>query len=45
VGVGDGAAVECSDELRLGLHGRTRRVLAPKGIKIVQRLQLEYRWR
>lgn len=44
-GVGDGWAVECSDELRLGLHGRTRRVLAPKGIKIVQRLQLEYRWR
>ena len=36
--------VEFSDELRLGLHGRTRRVLAPRGVKIVQPVQLEYRW-
>jgi hypothetical protein len=31
--------------LRLGLHGRTRRVLAPRGGKVVQPLQVEYRWR
>ncbi len=34
-----------ADELRLGLRGQVRRVLAPKGVKIVQRLQIEYRWR
>lgn len=45
VGITDGTMVEFSDELRLGLHGRTRRVLAPPGVKVVQRLQLEYRWR
>lgn len=33
-----------SDELRLGLRGRVRRVLAPRGVKVVQRLQLEYKW-
>ena len=40
-----GESIEFSDELRLGLHGRTRRVLAPRGVKVVQPLQLEYRWR
>ncbi len=33
-----------ADELRLGLHGQVRRVLAPTGVKVVQRLQIEYRW-
>ncbi len=33
-----------SDELRLGLRGQTRKVLAPKGAKVVQRLQLRYEW-
>lgn len=33
-----------ADELRLGLHGQGRRVLAPKGVKVVQRVQIEYRW-
>jgi transposase len=33
-----------SDEMRLGLRGQTRRVLAPKGVKVVQRLQLRYEW-
>ncbi len=33
-----------SDEMRPGLRGRTRRVLAPKGVKAVQRLQLRYEW-
>lgn len=44
-GISDGDVVEFSDELRLGLHGRTRRVLAPRGVKVAQPLQLEYRWR
>ncbi len=34
-----------ADELRLGLHGQVRRVLAPRGVKVVQRVQIEYRWR
>lgn len=34
-----------ADELRLGLHGQVRRVLAPKGVKVVQRRQIAYRWR
>ncbi len=33
-----------SDEMRLGLRGQTRKVLAPKGVKVVQRLQLRYEW-
>jgi DDE superfamily endonuclease len=34
-----------ADELRLGLHGQVRRVLAPRGVKVVQPVQIEYRWR
>ncbi len=30
--------------MRLGLLGQVRRVLAPKGIKVVQRVQLVYKW-
>lgn len=33
-----------ADELRLGLHGQVRRVLAPRGVQVVQRVQIEYRW-
>jgi len=33
-----------ADELRLGLHGQVRRVLAPKGVKVRQRRQIAYRW-
>ncbi len=33
-----------SDEMRLGLRGESRKVLAPKGVKVVQRLQLVYEW-
>jgi len=29
-----------SDEMPLGLRGQTRKVLGPKGVKVVQRLQL-----
>ena len=41
----DGEQVRFVDELRLGLHGRTRRVLAPRGVKVVQPLQVEDAWR
>jgi predicted ABC-class ATPase len=41
----DGTTVQFLAELRLGLHGRTRRVLAPRGVKVVQRVQGAYRWR
>ena len=37
-------AVLHADELRLGLRGQVRRVLAPRGVKVVQRVQVEYRW-
>lgn len=33
-----------ADELRLGLHGQVRRVLAPTGVKVRQRRQIAYRW-
>jgi predicted Zn-ribbon and HTH transcriptional regulator len=33
-----------ADEMRLGLHGQARRVLAARGIKVVQPRQLEYVW-
>lgn len=44
-GLGQQAAILHADELRLGLHGHLRRVLAPRGVNVVQRLQIEYRWR
>jgi DDE superfamily endonuclease len=43
-GVTRGAGIVLADELRLGLRGQVRRVLAPRGVKVVQRLQLTYRW-
>ena len=33
-----------TDEMRVGLRGQVRRVLAPKGVKVVQPVQLEYKW-
>lgn len=42
VGVRTGEAVYFSDEMRLGLRGQVRRVLAPKGVKVVQAVQLTY---
>jgi transposase len=30
--------------LRLGLHGQVRRVLAPKGVEVRQRVQVRYEW-
>jgi hypothetical protein len=43
-GVARGAGIVLADELRLGLRGQVRRVLAPRGVKVVQRLQLKYEW-
>jgi DDE superfamily endonuclease len=43
-GVTRGAGVVLADELRLGLRGQVRRVLAPRGVKVSQRLQLTYAW-
>lgn len=33
------------DEMRLGLMGQVRRVWAPRGVKVVQRLQFARQWR
>jgi hypothetical protein len=44
-GVPRDASIVLADELRLGLRGQVRRVLAPRGIKVVQRLQLRDEWR
>lgn len=43
-GVTRDADTVLADELRLGLRGHVRRVLAPRGVKVVQRLQLRYQW-
>lgn len=43
-GVSRDAGIVMADEWRLGLRGQVRRVLAPRGVKVVQRLQLTYRW-
>jgi hypothetical protein len=43
-GLDSGQAAWHSDEMRLGLRGQSRKVLAPKGVKVVQRLQLRYEW-
>ena len=43
-GVARDAGVVVADELRLGLRGQGRKVLAPRGVRVVQRLQLKYEW-
>jgi hypothetical protein len=43
-GVPRDAGIVLADELRLGLRGQVRRVLAPRGVKVIQRLQLRYQW-
>jgi hypothetical protein len=43
-GVTRDAGVVCADELRLGLRGQVRRVLAPRGVDVRQRLQVRYEW-
>ena len=44
-GVARDAGIVLADELRLGLRGQVRKVLAPRGVRVVQRLQLRYEWR
>jgi hypothetical protein len=44
VGLLSGPEAWHSDEMRLGLRGQTRKVLAPKGVKVVQAVQLKYEW-
>lgn len=39
------ALVTFADEMRLGLRGVVRRVWAPRGVKVVQPLELTYVWR
>ena len=43
-GVTRDAGVALADELRLGLRGQVRRVLAPRGVDVAQRLQVKYEW-
>jgi transposase len=43
-GLASGKEAWHSDEMRLGLRGQTRKVLAPKGVKVVQPLQLVYEY-
>jgi hypothetical protein len=44
-GIAAAPGVCWADELRLGLRGTLRRVWAPRGVKIVQALELRYEWR
>jgi hypothetical protein len=44
-GVVAGQPAVFADELRLGLPGRVRRVWAPRGAKVRQRVQLREEWR
>lgn len=39
------ARITHADELRVGLMGTVRRVLAPRGVKVRQRVQLAREWR
>jgi hypothetical protein len=41
---GSSEEIYASNEMRLGLRGMVRQVLAPKGVKVVQPLQLRYEW-
>ena len=43
-GLRSGEGIYASDEMRVRLRGMVRRVLAPKGVKVVQPLQLKYEW-
>lgn len=43
-GVTQETCVAFADELRVGLHGQVRRVLAPHGMAVVQPRQLCYEW-
>lgn len=42
--MGPADAVGFADEMRVGLHGTTRRVWGRRGVKVVQPLQIVYEW-
>jgi DDE superfamily endonuclease len=44
VGLTRASRIGFADELRLGLRGTTRRVWGRRGVKVRQRLQLQYDW-
>src|SRR5207248_8396512 len=44
VGLTRSSRIGFADELRLGLRGTTRRVWGRRGVKVRQRLQLQYDW-
>jgi hypothetical protein len=44
VGLTRAGRIGFADELRLGLRGTTRRVWGRRGVKVRQRLQLQYDW-
>lgn len=43
-GVGDQAGIFWADEMRVGLIGETRRVWAPRGLKVEQKQEYVYEW-
>jgi hypothetical protein len=45
VGLTRTSRIGFADELRLGLRGTTRRAWGRRGVKVRQRLQLQYEWR
>lgn len=44
VGTTWGEVVAYGDEMRVGLHGQTRRCWGVRGVKVVNRLQISYTW-
>ena len=44
VGLTRASRIGHADELRLGLRGTSRRVWGRRGVKVRQRLQLQYDW-
>jgi hypothetical protein len=44
-GIAVAPGVRWADELRLGLRGVTRKVWAPRGVKVIQQQELRYDWR
>lgn len=43
-GIALAPGVRWADELRLGLRGVTRKVWAPRGVKVIQQQELRYDW-
>lgn len=43
-GITAGSGIGWADEFRIGLCGSVRRILAPRGIKVRQKVQLDRDW-